>query len=90
MAWTYLACALPLSALLWRDASRQRPPGPQVAWLYLLFLGLCLVNLLLDRFQPALQWPWALGMVSLTASLLAWRWRRLSQWPQALPAGRLA
>ena len=90
LALTYLASALPLAALLCRDVSRLRAPGPQVAWLYVLFVGLCLVNLLLNRFQPALLLPWALGMVLLTAALLVWRWRRLSQWPRALPAGRLA
>ncbi len=89
--WAFFFTVWPLSAMLWRDASRLRAPSPWAAFLpYLLLVGLGLLSLLLLRWQPALLLPWVLGMVSLTAAVLAWRWRKLSQWPQALPAGRLA
>ncbi len=90
LVWAFAAAALPPSVLLCRDVSRLRAPGAQVALLFVLFTGLCVVSLLLDRWQSALLLPWALGMVLLTAALLAWRWRKLAHWPPALPAGRLA
>ncbi len=90
LVWAFAAAALPPSVLLCRDVSRLRAPGARVALLFVLFTGLCVVSLLLDRWQSALLLPWALGMVLLTAALLAWRWRKLAHWPPALPAGRLA
>ncbi len=89
--WAFYGSALPLAAVLWRDASRMRAPSPGMAFVpYLLFMALGLPSMLLLRWQPTQLLPWALVMVLLTAALLAWRWRKLSHWPQALPAGRLA
>lgn len=89
--WAFVGAALPMSALLWRDASRLRAPGSvMVLAPYLLTLALGLAFMLFLRWHPAMLLPWAVGVVLLTSALLAWRWRKLSQWPQALPAGRLA
>lgn len=99
LAWwgqTLQVCAiysavLPVTALVWRDASRMREPSPALAFVpYLIVMVLGVTSMLLLRWQPGWLWPWALGMVLLAATLLRWRWRRVSQWPQALPAGRLA
>jgi hypothetical protein len=88
--WAFFFAAWPLSAMLWRDASRLRAPSLWVGWAYGLFVVLGVLSMLLMRWKPALLGPWVLGMVLLTVALLAWRWRKLSHWPQALPAGRLA
>ena len=90
LVWAFAAAALPPTVMLCRDVSRLRAPGSRVVLICVQFTGLCVVSLLLDRWQPALLLPWALGWVLLTAALLAWRWRKLAHWPQALPAGRLA
>jgi hypothetical protein len=87
---TYLAVALPVSAWMWRDASRLREARPSAAVGPML---LCLVAgglsaFLLSRW-PAAWLPWLLVVLVLTAGLLAWRWRRMASLPQALPAGRL-
>jgi len=89
--WAVVGAALPMSALLWRDASRLRAPGSVLVLVpYLLTLALGLAFMLFLRWHPAMLLPWAVGVGLLTAALLAWRWRKLSHWPQALPAGRLA
>lgn len=87
----FTAMALPMSAWLWRDASRLREPRPAAA---LVPMALCLAAgglsaFLLSRWPAALL-PWLLAVLVLTATLLAWRWRRMDTLPQALPAGRLA
>ncbi len=90
-ALAFLGTALPLSAWLWRDLARQRGSRPGAAFVPLALCTLASVAsmLLLSRVPGAL-WPWALGLLVLTAVLLRWRWQRLAQWPGALPAGRLA
>ena len=99
LAWrgqTLHVCAiysavLPVTALMWRDASRMREPSPALAFVpYLIVMVLGVTSMLLLRWQPDWLWPWMLGMVLLAAALLSWRWRRMAQCPQALPAGRLA
>ena len=86
----FFGAALPLSAWLWRDVSRQQAPRAASAIVpYVAMLGLGLLSLLLLRWQPAALLPWALGVLAVSAGLMVWRWRRLAQFPQALPAGRL-
>lgn len=91
--WTtlaYVAPALPLSAWLWRDASRLREPGQTGAVVPILLCVLAggLSAFLTSRAPGALL-PWLAAMVVLAAGLLAWRWRRMLHLPQVLPAGRL-
>jgi len=89
--WAFVGAALPMSALLWQDASRLRAPGSVMVLVpYLLTFALGFAFMLFLRLHPAMLLPWAVGVGLLTAALLAWRWRKLSHWPQALPAGRLA
>jgi len=87
----FIAIALPMSAWLWRDVSRQRAARPAGAFgpVMLCVLAGAASMALLTR-QPDALLPWAAGVLLLTASLLVWRWRRLLRLPQALPAGRLA
>ncbi len=87
----FVATALPMSAWLWRDISRQAATTPAAALVIMLLATLSggLSWTLLNARPDALL-PWALAMLLLTASLLGWCWRRLDRLPQALPAGRLA
>lgn len=86
-----LGTVLPLSAWLWRDHARM--PGPRPSTVIpplVLCVPLGVLSMWLLSRYPAALWPWALGLLALTAALLAWRWRVLQRLPQALPVGRLA
>ena len=87
----FVATALPMSAWLWRDLSRQVATTPATALVIMLLATLSGgLSWTLLNARPEALLPWALAMLLLTAGLLMWCWRRLGRLPQALPAGRLA
>jgi hypothetical protein len=87
----YAAMALPMSAWMWRDASRLREARPAAAFgpVLLCLLAGTLSAFLLSRVPGALL-PWLLTVLAATVGLLVWRWQRMVVLPRALPAGRLA